>query len=104
MGFCDEWTVADDHTETALKTPHQGRAPPTSNNIQDPDLAHYNPGCFVCGKLEPIKNCGSYKKVQYCSPTCQKRAWKMHKEVCNKPTYVSEEEEGEEESEDEEDW
>lgn len=51
-----------------------------------------NPGCYVCGKLQQVKTCGGCRKVQYCSYECQRAAWGSHKEVCNKPTYTSEDE------------
>lgn len=41
----------------------------------------------ACGKQdETAKMCGQCRLVFYCSPECQKTAWKAHKLVCQPPT------------------
>jgi tetratricopeptide (TPR) repeat protein len=37
----------------------------------------------VCGKKEGLNFCSGCLQRQYCSPKCQKEAWKEHKPVCN---------------------
>ena len=32
--------------------------------------------------LLEVQFCAGCKRAQYCSPTCQKVAWKQHKEAC----------------------
>ena len=93
---------ADDGAEVISNMPTHSQVPPNTSEVQTPEIPPSNPGCFVCGKLEPVKKCGKCRKVQYCSPECQKADWKMHKEICNKKTNISEEE-GDEEEEDEDD-
>lgn len=48
-----------------------------------PALAPYNPGCAVCTVLLPAMKCVGCRKVQFCSPQCQKSDWDKHKAVCN---------------------
>tara|TARA_Y100000817_G_scaffold303083_1_gene284684 strand:- start:792 stop:1874 length:1083 start_codon:yes stop_codon:yes gene_type:complete len=38
--------------------------------------------CQNCSKKGNLKTCGRCKSVQYCSPTCQKEHWKLHKSKC----------------------
>ncbi|KNC48446.1 uncharacterized protein AMSG_04892 [Thecamonas trahens ATCC 50062] len=43
------------------------------------------PRCGACFKSSTtLQECAGCHKVVYCSRTCQKRAWKEHKFVCNK--------------------
>jgi len=41
--------------------------------------------CDVCSSL-PAKPCARCKRTFYCSPECQKLAWKKHKKTCKAPT------------------
>lgn len=41
-------------------------------------------GCVVCGETAPVKRCADCKNVQYCSLTCQKEDWRVHKHGCRK--------------------
>jgi len=41
--------------------------------------------CGVCSSL-PAKPCARCKSTFYCSPSCQKLAWKKHKKTCKAPT------------------
>jgi len=41
--------------------------------------------CDVCSSL-PSKPCARCKCTFYCSPSCQKLAWKKHKKTCRAPT------------------
>jgi len=41
--------------------------------------------CDVCSSL-PTKPCSRCKRAFYCSPSCQKAAWKKHKKTCKAPT------------------
>jgi len=41
--------------------------------------------CDVCSSL-PTKPCARCKRTFYCSPSCQKLAWKKHKKTCKAPT------------------
>jgi len=41
--------------------------------------------CDVCSSL-PAKPCSRCMRTFYCSPTCQKSAWKKHKKTCKAPT------------------
>ncbi len=44
--------------------------------------------CGRCGARETRPRqflaCGDCKKQKYCGATCQKRDWKVHKQVCSK--------------------
>jgi len=44
--------------------------------------------CDVCSSL-PTKPCSRCKHAFYCSPSCQKAAWKKHKKRCKAPTTPS---------------
>ncbi|KAJ3209479.1 hypothetical protein HDU67_006178 [Dinochytrium kinnereticum] len=39
-------------------------------------------GCFACGKVGEVMRCGRCKSVSYCSQTCQRNDWKIHKAIC----------------------
>jgi len=42
-----------------------------------------NKECHECGiSAFTLKMCSQCQKVQYCSTTCQKKAWKQHKDTC----------------------
>jgi len=41
--------------------------------------------CDVCSSLG-AKPCARCKRTFYCSPSCQKLAWKKHKKTCKAPT------------------
>jgi len=41
--------------------------------------------CDVCSSLG-AKPCARCKCTFYCSPSCQKSAWKKHKKTCKAPT------------------
>jgi len=41
--------------------------------------------CDVCSSL-PANSCARCKQAFYCSPSCQKTAWKKHKKTCKAPT------------------
>jgi len=41
--------------------------------------------CDVCSSL-PAKPCTRCKRSFYCSPSCQKSAWKKHKKTCKAPS------------------
>jgi len=41
--------------------------------------------CDVCSSLG-AKPCARCKRTFYCSPSCQKAAWKKHKKTCKAPT------------------
>jgi len=41
--------------------------------------------CDVCSSI-PAKPCARCKRTFYCSPSCQKLAWKKHKKTCKAPT------------------
>jgi len=43
--------------------------------------------CDVC-KTATTKTCTRCKHTFYCSPSCQKSAWKKHKKTCKAPTSV----------------
>ena len=53
------------------------------------DKATTSRGCSFCGKklkdlgLKKFMVCGACKVEPYCSKTCQTKAWKNHKPVCN---------------------
>ena len=36
----------------------------------------------VIEALLEVQLCGGCKRAQYCSPACQKAAWKQHKPAC----------------------
>ena len=39
--------------------------------------------CYTCGKRSfSMSRCGACKVATYCSPTCQKADWKVHKQDC----------------------
>lgn len=38
--------------------------------------------CKVCGRVEGAQRCSRCRAVSYCTKTCQKADWKMHKLVC----------------------
>ena len=44
--------------------------------------------CDVCSSLG-AKPCARCKRTFYCSPECQKSAWKRHKKTCKTPTGVA---------------
>lgn len=41
--------------------------------------------CGFCGALANVK-CSSCKTVFYCDRNCQKRHWKQHKRLCQRPS------------------
>jgi len=41
--------------------------------------------CDVCNTTTP-KACARCKTSYFCSPSCQKLAWKKHKKTCKPPT------------------
>ena len=94
------------HAETALKSAEQESTSTELDDTQSIRPVSFNPGCFVCDEKQPVKKCGTCHTEQYCSARCQKAAWNEHKEVCNKPTYDSGEEDNDDEemSDDGEEW
>jgi len=40
--------------------------------------------CGSCGKDEALHMCSACSVACYCSQECQKRHWKIHKEICSK--------------------
>ena len=40
--------------------------------------------CAVCKTTGELQRCSRCKKVHYCSVACQRKAWPVHKKVCNK--------------------
>lgn len=46
--------------------------------------------CGACGKVEEkMMSCAGCRQVRYCSPACQKQAWKAHKLDCKKYQKVA---------------
>ena len=46
--------------------------------------------CGACGKVEEkMMSCAGCRQVRYCSPACQKQAWKAHKVDCKKYQKVA---------------
>eukprot|EP01088_Endostelium_zonatum_P003254 TRINITY_DN14467_c0_g1_i1.p1 TRINITY_DN14467_c0_g1~~TRINITY_DN14467_c0_g1_i1.p1 ORF type:complete len:145 (-),score=45.10 TRINITY_DN14467_c0_g1_i1:37-441(-) len=39
--------------------------------------------CSTCKKEAATKKCSYCKTVSYCNPTCQKKDWPRHKQICN---------------------
>ena len=50
--------------------------------------------CHLCKVVseEPLRSCGSCKKVSYCSKECQEKDWKVHKSSC--PPFIVKESPG----------
>ena len=44
--------------------------------------------CDVCSSSHPTKSCSRCKHTFYCSPSCQKLAWKKHKKKCT-PSHTT---------------
>ena len=65
-----------------LGSEHRSWADPSDEDRVMPLLADCNPGCSVCGILQPAKKCTACRKIQYCSIACQKEDWPSHKNNC----------------------
>lgn len=52
----------------------------------------FAPGCQGTVGAAELKKCSNYKRVLYCSPACQQRAWKHHsaphKDLCKLATLL----------------
>jgi len=46
------------------------------------------PSCEICNKSENIKFCSNCKQAAYCSESCQRKAWKWHKNSCSKQSSL----------------
>lgn len=38
--------------------------------------------CRACGRVDNVKKCKGCGVVGYCGKECQRKDWKMHKQVC----------------------
>ena len=91
--------AAEENKPICLRVPKCRRIHP---KYRHPGSSFLESGMNLCAaSFSRVKTCARCRKVQYCSPGCQKAGWKMHKEICNKKRKTPEEEEEEDEEEDE---
>ena len=83
--------------EATINAPAGGGQMPAAASHANPALAAFLAGpriqkaCGMCGRTKvelpdgvELKRCGSCMKIAYCSTECQRAAWSLHKEECNR--------------------
>ena len=58
---------------------------PTKSKIGEPLVAHNNNICKNCENPGVTLRCSVCKNTFYCDKICQKRDWKIHKQICTPP-------------------
>ena len=74
------------------RTPRAPRTQATQSQSQSqsqsqPQSQPQKESCLKCGAAttkagNPLLRCSKCKTVSYCSPDCQKKDWKKHKQMC----------------------
>src|SRR5687767_5749957 len=68
------WSTAD----------HLSLASAARPNMSSPDDSVLLSTCSQCARQGPVRRCARCLRVAYCSPECQKEAWKAgHKTLCH---------------------
>lgn len=57
------------------------------------DGSYVSWACHACGRPDSRFRCAQCKEVWYCSQSCQKDHWQLHKQLCAKPKLHKEEQE-----------
>lgn len=80
--------ISKDNIGTATVLPSSARTERSSPSTAEVKITIPKAiGCFKCGAVttkagNSLLKCAKCKTAQYCSPDCQKKDWKKHKQAC----------------------